>query len=131
MDDCLNYSLQYPYNDAPRLVVPNNPFYYSIGNNNQSIRALVYQNALAFGDPLPLDLAGLTLKFNLYDDCGTLILRRGATISNLDLSEIEFKWSKTDIINPGTYTATFEFKDLDDSTFILPELRQRIQIIAR
>jgi hypothetical protein len=120
-----------PYNDAPYLLIKRNPFYYRMGLNNQTISCFVYQKMNTFGDPAPLVLAGLTIKFQVYDSHGNLVLRKTANVSDFEASEIEYVWNSNDLKKNGYYTGEFIFTDIDDTQFVLPELNQRIQIICK
>jgi len=120
-----------PYSDNPYLVFPNgHPYHMRIGSTRQTLRAFVYQRSCLFGDPLPLELAGLTISVKIYNNQNQLVSIGQAIISNQDTSEIEYTWNQLDIRTPGIYYSEFVFKDIDDSTFVLPEKGSRLEIIA-
>ena len=120
-----------PYQDSPYLVFPNGkPFRMRIGYPLQTLSAFVYQKADLFGDPLPLDLAGLTITVKIFNKEGQLIAGGPVVVTDIDLSQIEYTWSKFDIRNPGVYYAEFIFTDIDDTAFILPEKGTRLEIVA-
>jgi hypothetical protein len=118
-----------PYNDLPYLVVTNKILRVKLGDTLPSLRAFVYQKGNLFGDPLPLELAGLTIVLNLYDNRNQLVSAGLATVSDTDRAEIEYIWKKNDFRQTGVYYAEFTFKDIDDTTFTL-QLNDRIQIIV-
>lgn len=125
------FSTKRPYDDQPRLIITGNPFYYRIGYNNQPIRCIVKGRSGTFGDFLPYELAGLNIKFNVFNSNGVLVFRKTAVISDLDTSEIIVEWGINDLKTEGYYVGEFIFTNvIDNSTFILPQNSQRIQIVC-
>lgn len=119
------------YSSYPYLVYPEKNFRIKAGTTRPTLRVFVYSKADTFGDPLPLELAGLYINFTLYDQNNFPILTAPATISNLDNSEVEYVWQNNDLTTPGIYYGEFKFKDLDDSLFILPDSpAYRLQILV-
>ena len=119
-----------PYNNDPYLVFPNaKPFKIKIGNLSPSLRVLVHQRGNLFGDALPLELAGLDITFRLYNSNGILVASGTVLVSNTDTAEIEYSWGQFDLKETGVFSGEFIFRDIDDSTFVLPS-RDRIQIIV-
>lgn len=120
-----------PYSDVPYLVFPNgHPYHMRVGSSYQTLRALVYQRADLFGDPLPLTLAGLTISIKIFNNERQLISMGSVSVSNQDTGEIEYTWNQLDIRTPGIYYCEFIFTDIDDTTFVLPEKGSRLEIIA-
>lgn len=117
-----------PYSDYPFLIIAQHPFKIKLGMSRQTIRAFVYQKTDLFGDPCPLALAGLLITFNLYNTDGILVSSGPALVSNIDTSEIEYTWRQFDIKETGVFWGEFIFKDIDDTTFVLPD-RDRIQVV--
>ena len=119
-----------PYNNDPYLVFPNaKPFKIKIGNLSPSLRVLVSQRGNLFGDAMPLELAGVDIIFRLYNSNGILVSSGTALVSDTDTAEIEYSWGQFDLKETGVFSGEFIFKDIDDSTFVLPS-RDRIQIIV-
>jgi hypothetical protein len=120
--------LNRPYNDYPYLILLNFPYRFKLGTNF-SLRAFVYQKTNLFGDPLPLELAGLSIRLNIFNSDNILINSLPVIISDINRSEIECLINKNSILNSGIYYAEFIFKDIDDTTFILP-IRDKIQLVV-
>jgi len=118
-----------PYSDYPFLIITNHPYRIKLGNLRQTLRVFVHQKDNLFGDSNPLDLAGLTITFNLYNSDNVLVASGPAYVSDVNESEIEYTWSNFDLKETGVFNGEFLFKDIDDTTFILPE-RDRIQIVV-
>lgn len=121
-----------PYKELPYLVFPNGEptFKIRVGQLMPSVTAFVYQRDNLFGDALPLELAGLFIKFNLYNNDSKLIAQGDAFVIDSDRALIEYAWNQFDIREPGTYYGEFVFTDLDDKVFTLPDGGAKFQIIA-
>lgn len=119
-----------PYDDDPYLKFPGaHPFKIKLGHLIPTLRAFVYQKGNLFGDALPLEIAGLFITFRLYNNNGILIASGPAIVSDTDRAQIEYFWQQFDVKETGIYYGEFVFKDIDDSTFVLPS-KDRIQIIV-
>ena len=118
-----------PYNDYPYLVIPVDVYRVSFGMENISIRAFVYERDDLFGDPLPLNLAGLDIFFYIYDEGGLLVNVGKAYVSDLDTSEVEYIIQNLDIKEVGKYYGQFMFIDLDGSKLIMPDSKQKQKIL--
>ncbi len=118
-----------PYNDQPYLVLPNSPFIITRGVNNQSFRGFLYQKGNIYGDAMPLEIAGLTITLRLYKN-NILCFRKNILWSDVYLSEFEYQFGVNDLIEPGRYEVELLFTDIDDTTFILPERRNLLEIIV-
>lgn len=118
-----------PYNDQPYLVIPNSPFIYYKGVNNQSLRGFLWQKGNIYGDPEPLATAGLTISLRAYRQ-NILYLRKNVLWSDVYLSEWEYVFGPNDFNEPGRYEVELIFTDIDNSTFILPERKNLLEIIV-
>jgi hypothetical protein len=118
-----------PYDDFPYLVLPNELIRIRRGSTSPSVRAYVYQKAEMFGDPLPLELAGINIIFKLYNNSNLLVGGGTAKITSFEKAEIEYNWKPFDLKDPGVYYGEFVFQDIDDTRFILP-IHKKIQIIV-
>ena len=133
MEDAVNYPSEVfdrrPYDDYPYLVVPVNVYRVGFGMENISIRAFVYQRSDLFGDPMPLNLAGLDILFYLYNEGGLLVNVGKARIADLNTSEIEYVFQSLDIKEVGKYFGQFIFIDIDGGKFIMPDTKQKQRIL--
>jgi hypothetical protein len=120
-----------PYDSSIYLVIPQKTFTYIRGVTNLSYRVFVYRKDNLFGDPTPLELAGLSIQGKLINQNGLQTIIFPVNISNLDNSEIEVNWDNIIIENSGVYYLEFIFKELDLSTFVLPLPPDRIQITVK
>jgi hypothetical protein len=119
-----------PYDESPYLVFPGaNPLKVRQGSSNPPLTAFVYQKGNLFGDPLPLELAGLDIAMRLFDSNGNLVVFGPAFVVDADRALIEYDWQQFDLRETGTFTAEFVFKDIDGTTFVLPS-RGRMQVIV-
>lgn len=119
------------YSTYPYLVYPEKNFRIKAYTTRPTLRVFVYSKTETFGDPMPLELAGLLINFTLYNKDNFPVLTGPALVSNSDNSEIEYTWQSNDLVTPGIYYGEFKFKDIDDSIFILPESpAYRIQILV-
>lgn len=120
-----------PYADNPYLVSPNShPYRMYIGHTRQTLRTFVYQRTDLFGDPLPLELAGLKIQFRIYNKQLQLVHVGPVVITDLERAEIEYTWNQFDIKTEGIYYGEFVFQDIDDTSFVLPDKGSRLEIIA-
>lgn len=119
-----------PYYDDAYLVFPNaKPFKIKLGSLTPTFRVFVYQQGNLFGDPLPLELAGLNISLRLYNSNGVLTSSGIALASNMETAEVEYSWKKFDLKETGTFSVELLFTDIDNTTFVLPS-RERIQVIV-
>lgn len=118
-----------PYNSDPYLVIPKKVYQVNVGYENPSLKCFVYAKDNLFGDPMPLELAGLWIFFRIFDEQNILIAGGEAYVSDLVTSEIEYQWDILDIQKAGVYYGEFIFKDIDEKKFILPS-REKILIVA-
>jgi hypothetical protein len=120
-----------PYDNCPYLILPRKIFKIKLGNQLPAISAYVYQKDNLFGDPMPLNLAGTDIKFNIYSSNRKLISSGTAIIVDMNISKIEYQLKTLDLIEPGDYYGEFIFKDVGDDVYSLPilEEKQKIHII--
>jgi hypothetical protein len=121
---------QRTYNDYPYLVVPASPLRIKLGTVKPRLRAFVRQRTNLFGDAEPLELAGLNIRFTLFNKNNVAVANGPVTITNLATAEIEYIFSEFDIREYGVHTGEFTFIDIDESKFTLPFTKDRIQIIV-
>ena|ERR1039458_8527040 len=117
------------FNDLPYLVFPDKILKIKLGDSLPSLRAFVYQKGNLFGDPLPLELAGLTIFLNLYNNRNQLVSSGLGQVSDSDRALIEYFWKPFDFKEAGVYYAEFRCQDIDGTTFSL-QLNDRIQVIV-
>ena len=118
-----------PYDDFCYLILTKEVNRVVLGLDNASIRAFVYEKDDLFGDPMPLNLAGLDIEFNIYNSDNILVSTGDAVVSDLDTSEIEYQIQNLDIREIGKYFGQFVFIDLDGRTFSLPSPKQKQRIL--
>lgn len=118
------------YSSVPFLKITEQPFRIKTGNLLPDLKVLVLQRQNEWGDPLPFDLTGFTIKFNLYDSSNRLITQGPATVTNVDTGEITFSWRELDIATSGVSSGEFEFINNQGKKMILPTPRNRLQIVA-
>ena len=121
-----------PYEDWPYLVLSKKVYKIKLGNQLPTLRAFVYQKDNLFGDPTPYNLAGYNIKFNLYNQSRAIVSTGVALVSDIVISEIEYKIKKMDVIESGEYYGEFVFTSLETENFSLPtaDERQKIHIIV-
>ena len=121
-----------PFDDFPYLVIQRKNYKIKLGNTLPTIRVFVYQRDNLFGDAMPYNLAGMDIKFRLYNNSRKLIAFNMAIISDLTVSELTFQLKKLDIMEEGKYYGEFVFTDLEGNSFSLPtpDERQRICLIV-
>lgn len=122
-----------PYSDLPYLVIPEEVFRINLSSeSNRAVRAFVYRKSELFGDPVPLNLAGLSISFSLYNSENVLVLVGKGVVSDINTSEIEYVIEQFDIQNKGRYYGHFILTDVDGKSLMLPnpKQKQRITLIA-
>lgn len=117
-----------PYDDYPYLVLNRKNYKVKLGNTLPTIRAFVYQKDNLFGDATPYNLAGIDIRFRLYNSSRKVVASGIASVSDLTISEIEYKLKKMDIVESGEYYGEFIFKDINNETFVLPTPDERARI---
>ena len=118
------------YDDFPYLVLPKEIFRLSLNwDIATSIRAYVYRRSELFGEPVPLNLAGFDISFNLYNSDNVLVSAGKGTVSDLDTSEIEYVIEDLDIKDWGRYYGYFILTDIDGKSVMLPNPRQKQRIV--
>jgi hypothetical protein len=120
------------YDDYPYLVLNKKLYKIKLGDQLPTLRAFVYQKANLFGDSTPYNLAGYDIKFNLYNQSRAIVSSGIALVSDLVISEIEYKIKKMDVIESGEYYGEFVFTNLENENFSLPtaDERQKIHLIV-
>ena len=113
------------------LVIPNQKFAIKLGNNKPTLTVFLKTTGEQFGDAItPLNITDYTIIFKCYDLNGELIIKAPATITNTTIGQIEYAFQDLDFYYKGTFTGEFDFTDLNNTTFTLPDSRSRIQIIV-
>jgi len=119
-----------PYDDYPYLVLPKETYRMDLNfDSESSIRAYVYRKDDLFGDPVPLNLAGITISFNIFSADNILICVGEGRISDLDTSEIEYVIGENDIRDFGRYYGYFILTDINGKSLMLPNPRQKQRIV--
>jgi len=130
MSNCEEVFNTYPYDNDPYLIIPKRIFKIKLGNQLPVIAAYVWQKSNLFGDPLPLNIAGMEFVFNIYKQ-GKLIGVGDVVVADLETSKIEYKIKKLDFLEEGEYLGEFAFKDIGDDTFSLPILNDRQRVLIK
>lgn len=126
----MEFGDQRPYDDYPYLVLPKETYRVSLNNDiGSSIRAYVYRRDDLFGDPVPLNLAGIILSFNIFNADNILICVGEARVSDMDTSEIEYVIGDLDFRDYGRYYGYFILTDVDGKSLMLPNPRQKQRIV--
>lgn len=119
-----------PYSELPYLVLLEEVYRISLDwDSGVVIKAFVYKKDELFGDPVPLNLAGMTISFSLYNSDNILVCVGEGSVSDLDTSEIEYEIKNLDIQNTGRFYGYFIITDISGKSIMLPNPRQKQRII--
>ena len=117
------------YDNYPYLVLVAQVYRIKLGVDNLTLRANVYERDDLFGDPLPLNLAGLEIWFNIYNAEGVLINVGLGYVSDITLSEVAYDIGDLDIKDTGKYYGEFVLIDLDSKKTVIPNPTQKQRIL--
>jgi len=128
MSTCEEIFDKRPFDDQPYLIIPKKVFKIKLYNQLPVITAFVFQKDNLFGDPLPLNLAGMEFKFRIYNSAKKLVALGNVDLVNMDNSQIEYKLKPLDVIESGEYFGEFIFRYLngDNQTLPFPDERSRV-----
>ena len=115
-----------PYSSQLYLVLPEETYRMSLEwDKDFSIKAFVYKKDELFGDPVPVNLAGVKITFNLYNADNVLVCVGEGIVSDLNTSEIEYVIKELDIQESGRYYGHFIITDISGRSIILPNPREK------
>jgi len=120
-----------PYSNESYLVIPKKIFKIKLYDQYPVIEAFVYQKDNLFGDAMPLNIAGIDIKFRIYNSSNKLISIGSAVLADINNSKIEYKLNRLDIIETGDYYGEFVLTDIDNDKFSLPKPDQRSRIFIK
>lgn len=118
------------YSELPYLVLPEETYRINLNwDSDYEVKAFVYKKDELFGDPIPLNLAGMVITFNLFNSDNILVCVGEGSVSDLNTSEIEYVIKPLDIPEPGRYYGHFILTDVEGRSIMLPNPRQKQRIV--
>jgi len=128
MADCDEIFDNRVYDNLPYLLIPKKIFKVKLYNQLPVISAFVYQKDNLFGDPMPLNLAGMEIKFKIYNSSKKLTAIGDVEIVDMNNSRIEYKLKPLDVIEQGDYYGEFLFRYINDDVQSLPTPDERSRV---